>query len=76
MRNNKLAKEAFLLSTNLDDVILLFENCTCQRTLLAVVQPVWVCAVLNEESDEVGVAMVCGEHELRCPVSSAHRPAP
>lgn len=58
-----------MLSTNLNDVILLLENCTGQRTLAAVIQPIGVCPVLKEKPDEVGVAMIRRQHELSCPVS-------
>lgn len=53
--------------THFNDVILLFKNCAGQRALVAVVQPVGVCAVLQEKPDEVGVAMICRQHELSHP---------
>lgn len=55
-------EKAFLMSTDLNDVILLLEDCACQWTLTAVVQSVGVRSVLNEEPDEVGVAVVCRQH--------------
>lgn len=66
MRTEQKFKKAFFPSTDLNDVILLLEDGSCQRTLLAVVQPVGVRAVLHEELDEVGMAVVCSQHELLC----------
>lgn len=65
-RDTAKPKDAFSLSTDLNDVILLLENSACQWALASVVQPVGVCSVLQEELDEVGVAVVCGQHELLC----------
>lgn len=55
-------EKAFLMSTDLNDVILLLEDSACQWTLAAVVQSVGVCSVLNEKPHEVGVAVVCRQH--------------
>lgn len=59
-------EKAFLMSTDLNDVILLLEDSACQWTLAAVVQSVGVRSMLNEKSHEVGVAVVCRQHQLLC----------
>lgn len=58
-------------ATHLNDIILLLENCPGQRTLSPIVQPVGICAVLDEEANEVAVSMVGSEHHLLCTISRA-----
>lgn len=63
-------------TTHLNDIILLLEDSTGQRALTPIVQPVGFGAVLDEEADEVGVAMVGSEHELLgvWPTRGLHQP--
>lgn len=51
-------------STHLDDTILLFEDCTGQWTLLAIVEPIGIRTVLQQETDEASMAVVGREHDL------------
>lgn len=51
--------------THLDDIILLLEDSACQGTLVAVIQSVGVCAVLDEETNEACVTVIGGKHELQ-----------
>lgn len=58
---------------HLDDIILLLEDCPSKRTLATIIQSVGVCSMLNKETDEVSMAVVCSKHEL-LPAVSQHSP--
>ena len=48
------------------DRVFLLKHSPCNRALALVIQPIWICAVLHQKLDEVGVAVVSSKHELFC----------
>lgn len=50
--------------THLNDIILFLKHSTSQWTLVAIVEPIWIGAVLYKEVHKPGVSVVGGEHQL------------
>lgn len=51
-------------TTYINDRIFLLEHSTSKRTLAPIVQSIWICAMLNEELDQIRMTVVSRKHEL------------